>query len=163
MPTAAAEAAARPKPPGAIRVGVAVINNRAGGPPMSLEGLRSRLVGSISDANVEAIPLDSAEAPSADAEAKRKDCDFVLYTDLSALKQSAAGKVGGMFGRVTGVSTPGAERYESRVDFRLFPVGAASPQLEANAAAKEEGAEASIGAALEREAKAVVAAARKKR
>jgi hypothetical protein len=160
MPTAVN--AIRPKQPGAIRVGVVRINNRAGG-TVSLDVLRSRLVGSISDPNVEAIPLDSTEPAAADSEAKQKDCDFVLYTDLSALKQAAAGKVGGMFGRVTGVSTPGAERYESRVDFRLTPVGGSSPQLESNATAKEEGADTSVGAALEREAKAVVAAARKKR
>ncbi|PYT00743.1 MAG: hypothetical protein DMF65_08320, partial [Acidobacteria bacterium] len=87
--------------------------------------------------------------------------DFVLLTDLSALKQSA-GKVGGMFGRVTGVTSPGAERYESRVDFHLYAVGGAS-QLDSNATAKEEGAQQSVSAALEREAKSVVAAARKKK
>jgi hypothetical protein len=154
--------AVRPKQPGAIRIGVVSINNRAGG-SVSLDALRTRLVGSISDANVEAVPLNASEASAVDAEAKLKECDFVLYTDLAALKQSAAGKMGGMFGRVTGVGTPGAERFESRVEFRLVPVGGASPQLESNATAKEEGADASVGAALEREAKAVVGAARKKK
>ena len=76
---------------------------------------------------------------------------------------SAASKVGGMFGRVAGVGTPGSEKYESRVDFRLVATGGSAPSLESNAAAKEEGADASVGAALEREAKAVTAAARKGR
>lgn len=150
-----------PKQPGTIRVGVAAINNRAGG-ELSLDDLRSRLVGSISGGGIEAVPLDAVQAPAAEAEAKQKDCDLVLYTDLSALKQSAAGKAGGMFGRVTGISTPGTERFESRVDFRLFAVGGSS-QLESNATAKEEGAQQSVSSALEREAKAVVAAARKKK
>jgi hypothetical protein len=153
-------AAARPKQPGMIRVGVAAINNRAGG-TVSLGALRERLVGSISDSNVEAVALDASDATAADAEAKAKDCDFVLYTDLSALKQSAASKMGGMFGRVTGVG--GMEKYESRVDFRLVPAGGSAPSLESNATAKEDGADASVGAALEREAKAVTAAARKKK
>lgn len=152
---------ARPKQPGMIRVGVAAINNSAGG-SVSLGSLRERLVGSISDSNVEAVALDASDPSAADAEAKAKDCDFVLYTNLSALKQSAAGKVGGMFGRVTGVGTPGAEKYESRVDFRLLVVGGAS-QLESSATSKEEGADASVGAALEREAHAVNAAARRKK
>jgi hypothetical protein len=158
----AAMSATRPKQPGMIRVGVAGINNRANG-SVSLGSLRERLVGSISDSNVEAVALNSSDPTAADAEAKAKECDFVLYTDLSALKQSAAGKVGGMFGRVTGVGTPGAEKYESRVDFRLVPVGGSTPSLESNATAKEEGADASVSAALEREAKAVNAAARKKK
>ena len=153
---------ARPKQPGMIRVGVAAINNSAGG-SVSLDALRERLVGSISDSNIEAVALDASDPSAADAEAKAKDCDFVLYTNLSALKQSAASKVGGMFGRVTGVGTPGAEKYESRVDFRLVPTGGAPAQLESNATAKEEGADASVGAALEREAHAVNAAARKKK
>jgi hypothetical protein len=98
---------------------------------------------------------------AAEAEAKRKDCDLLLTTDISALKQSAAGKIGGMFGRATGVPTGGAEKFESRVDFHLYAVGGAS-QLDSNATAKEDGAQQSVSSALDREAKAVVAAARKK-
>ncbi len=155
----AAMSAARSKQPGMIRVGVAAINNRAGG-SVSLGSLRERLVGSISDSSVEAVALDAVDPTAADAEAKAKECDFVLYTDLSALKQSA-GKIGGMFGRATGIG--GLDKYDSRVDFRLVPTGGSAPTLESNATAKEEGADASVGAALEREAKAVVAAAKKKK
>jgi hypothetical protein len=168
MPAAAGEGGITPtaptvraKPPGTIRVGVAAIDSGEGR-DLPLESLRARLVGSISGAGLEAIALDASGVPAAEAEAKQKDCDLVLYTSLSALKQSAASKIGGMFGRAAGVSTPGAERFESRVDFRLYAVGG-SVQLESNATAKEEGAEASVTAALEREAKAVVAAARKKK
>ena len=152
--------APRPKQPGMIRVGVAAINNRAGG-SVSLDSLRVRLVNSISDSNVEAVALDAADPSAADAEAKAKECDFVLYTDLSALKQSAASKVGGMFGRVAGVG--GLEKFESRVEFRLVASGGSTPALESNATAKEEGADASVGAALEREARAVVTAAKRKK
>jgi hypothetical protein len=157
---ASALTAARPKRPGMIRVGVAAIGNSANG-SASLGTLHATLVGSISDSNVEAVALEASDPSAADAEAKAKECDFVLYTDLSALKQSAASKVGGMFGRVTGVG--GLQKYESRVDFRLVPVGGSAPALESNATAKEDGADASVSAALQREAKAVTAAARKKK
>jgi hypothetical protein len=149
-----------PKQPGTIRVGVAAINNKAGG-SVSLDDLRSRLVGAISGSGVEAVPLDAAQAPAAEVEAKQKDCDFVLYTDITALKQSAASKIGGMFGRAAGVGG-GSDKYESRVDFKLFAVGGAS-QLDSNATAKESGADASVGSALDKEAKAVAAEARKKK
>jgi hypothetical protein len=158
--SSSAMSAARPKQPGMIRVGVAAINNSANG-SVSLDSLRVRLVNAISDSNVEPVALGASEPSAADAEAKSKDCDFVLYTDLSALKQSAASKVGGMFGRVAGVG--GMQKYESRVDYRLVPVGGSAPALESNAASKEDGVDASVSAALEREAKAVNAAARKKK
>jgi hypothetical protein len=158
MSSPSSMAAARRKQPGTIRVGVAAINNRAGG-SVSLGTLRATLVGSISDTNLEAVELDASDPSAADAEARAKDCDFVLYTDLSALKQS--NKVGGMFGRVTGVG--GLDKYESRVDFRLVPTGGAAPTLESNATAKEDGADASVNAALQREARAVVGAAKKKK
>jgi hypothetical protein len=157
VPTAAPSVG--PKQPGTIRVGVAAINNKAGG-SVSLDDLRSRLVGAISGSGVEAVPLDAAQAPAAEVEAKQKDCDLVLYTDITALKQSAASKIGGMFGRAAGVGG-GSDKYESRVDFKLFAVGGAS-QLDSNATAKESGADASVGSALDKEAKAVLAAAKKK-
>ncbi len=156
-----ASAALGPKRPGTIRIGVAAINNRAGGEVSSLDDLRAHLVGQISGEGVEAVPLDASQQMAAEAEAKQKDCDLLLMTDLSALKQSAAGKIGGMFGRAAGVPTGGAEKFESRVDFHLYAVGGAS-QLDSNATAKEDGAEASVSSALDREARAVVAAARKK-
>jgi hypothetical protein len=158
---ASAASSVSPKKPGTIRVGVAAINNRAGGGDVSLDSLRDRLVGAISGQGVEAVPLDASEQMAAEAEAKRKDCDLVLTTDLTALKQSAAGKIGGMFGRAAGIPTGGAEKYESRVDFKLYAVGGAA-QLESNATAKEDGADASVGSALDKEAKAVAAASRKR-
>jgi hypothetical protein len=158
----AAEAGALPpKQPGSIRVGVARINNRAGR-ELALEQLREGLVSSVEGSGVEAVALAASDAGGAEAEARAKECDFILHTDLTALKQSTAGKVGGMFGRAAGIGSAGADRFESRVDFRLVAVGG-GPQLESSATAKEEGAEASVTAALEKEAKAASAAARKKK
>jgi len=157
LPAAATIGAKRP---GTIRVGVAAINNRTGG-EVSLDDLRARLVGEISGEGIEAVPLDASQQMAAEAEAKQKDCDMLLMTDLSTLKQSSAGKIGGMFGHAVGVPTGGAEKFESRVDFHLYAVGGAS-QLDSNATAKEDGAQASVGSALDKEAKAVAAAARKK-
>jgi hypothetical protein len=153
-------AAVAPKQPGTIRVGVAPIRNSAGR-EVSTDSLRAQLVNGIGGSGVEAVPLDAADQAAAEAEARQKECDFILYTDLTALKQSA-GKVGGMFGRAVGAVT-GSDRYESRVEFRLVPAAGGAPTLESNATAKEEGAEASAGAALDREAKAVAAAARRKK
>ncbi|HKE60347.1 MAG TPA: hypothetical protein VKB46_26730, partial [Pyrinomonadaceae bacterium] len=92
--------AAETKSAGTIRVGVAQINNKSGH-EVSADTLRDRLVSQIGSTGIEAVSLNALSPAEADAEAKAKQCDFVLFTDVATLKGS---KLGGMFGRVTGVS-----------------------------------------------------------
>ncbi|HLN99547.1 MAG TPA: hypothetical protein VK208_13890, partial [Pyrinomonadaceae bacterium] len=148
------------KTPGALRVGVVQISNRSGR-EVSADSLRGRLLAEIQSNGVEAVPLNAISAREAELEAKTKQCDFILYTDLTTLKTSAAKKLGGMFGRVTGVG--GIDKTEAKVEFRLFAVGESAPRLQSAASAKEEGDEASAGTALDQEAKQVSAAVRKSR
>lgn len=151
--------AANTKAAGALRVGVVAINNRTDR-SLSLDSLRQRLVGRIAGSGVDAVSLSGVAAAEIESEAKAKQCDFILYTDLSTLKISAAKKLGGFLGRAAGVS--GVEKTESRVDFKLFAVGETSPRLQANASAKEEGDEASAGVAVDNEASKVSAEVRKR-
>ena len=106
------------------------------------------------------VPLSGVSASEIEAEAKAKQCDFILYTDLSTLKISAAKKLGGFLGRAAGVG--GVDKTESRVDFKLFAVGETSPRLQSSTNAKEEGDEASAGASIDSEANKVSAEVRKK-
>jgi len=92
----------------------------------------------------------------AEAEAKAKRCDFILYTDIAVMK---AGKLGGMFGRVAGVS--GAGKTESKIEFKLFAVSDRSPRLQSSTSSKEEGDEASVGMAIDQQAAMVKAEALK--
>lgn len=147
------------KAPGTLRVGVVAINNRTDR-PVSLDSLRQRLIGGIEGNGIDAIALNAVSPAEIEAEAQAKQCDFILYTDISTLKISAAKKLGGLLGRAAGVS--GIEKTESRVDFKLFAVGETSPLLQSSAAAKEEGEEASTGASLDSEASKVSAEVRKK-
>lgn len=147
------------KQPGAIRVGVVRVGNKT---TQSLDAgnLRGTLIASISEGSVEAIPLTETAPDAAQAEAKQKDCDYVLFTDVSGLKQSTANKIGGMLGRATG-ATSGADRYEAKLDYTLVPVAGGAP-VQANASAKEDGgADVSLNAALRKEAQAVIAKVRK--
>jgi hypothetical protein len=148
-----------PKRPGVMLVGVVTINNKAG-KPVSIEDLRQRLIGNIESSGIDAVPLNAISATEAEIEAKAKQCDYILYTDLSGLKTSAAKKLGGVFGQVTGVQ--GIGKTEAKVEFKLFAVGESSPRLQSSASAKEEGDEASAGMALDTEAKQVVAAIKKR-
>jgi hypothetical protein len=145
------------KQPGAIRVGVVRVGNKT---TQSIDAgsLRSVLIASIMEGSVEAIPLEETAPDAAQAEAKQKSCDYVLFTDISGLKQ--ASKIGGLLGRATGV-TSGADRFEAKLDYTLVPVAGGSP-TQSNATAKEEGgADASANAALKKEAQAVVSKVRK--
>jgi hypothetical protein len=141
---------------GVIRVGVVALNNRTDR-AVETEQLRRQLIAELTNANVEAVALDT----NSPEEARRKECDFILSTDISTLKQSAANKIGGMFGRAAGVGGA-AERFEAKVEYTLVPASGGAALAQSNASAKEEGgADASLSAALRKEAQAVLAKVRK--
>jgi hypothetical protein len=144
------------KKPGSLLIGVVQFNNKAGR-PVSLDALRQRLVGQIEGGGFDAIALNAASQMEAEAEAKVKQCDFILYTDIAALKMN---KLGGMFGSITGMQ--GVAKTEAKLEFKLFAVGESSPLLQSNASAKEEGDENSAGTAVDTEARLVVAEVRRR-
>ena len=145
------------KQAGVIRVGVVQINNKAG-KPISQEVLRQRLIGNIQTTGIEAVPLNGISPGEVEAEAKAKQCDYILYTDLTALKMS---KLGGLFGSVTGAG--GIGKTEAKMEFKLFAVGETSPRLQSTSGAKEEGDENSAGSAIDTEARLVVAEIKKRK
>ena len=146
---------------GSIRVGVVGLENRTS-ESFDAESLRQRLIGGIMGGDVDAVAIYSKAPSEVTAEAKQKQCDFVLYTDVTGLKKSSASKVGGFLGRAASVGGLVKDKFESTVEFRLLSVGSDSPQLQSKSNAKEEGdANASVGSALDREAKLVGSAAKK--
>ncbi|HWN08556.1 MAG TPA: hypothetical protein VNO50_04670 [Pyrinomonadaceae bacterium] len=153
-------AVAQSKPAGVIRIGVVQVNNRTD-KGISAESLRAGLISNIEASGVEAVGLNAIAPAEIEIEAKAKQCDFVLYTHVAALKTSAAGKIGGMFGRAAGVG--GIGKTEAKVEYQLFAVGQTSARLQSAATAKEEGEEASAGKAMEQEARMVVAEVKKSR
>ena len=151
---------AQSKPAGVIRIGVVPINNRTDR-GISAATLRAGLISNIEGSGIEAVALNAIAPGEIEIEAKAKQCDFVLYTHVASLKTSAAGKIGGMFGRAAGVG--GIGKTEAKVEYQLFAVGQPNPRLQSAATAKEEGNEASAGKAMEQEARMVVAEVKKNR
>jgi hypothetical protein len=151
-----------PKAAGSIRVGVVQINNKTDH-SVSTESLRQRLLGEIGGNGVEAVPLNAVSQSEAQVEARAKQCDFILYTDITMLKTSAAKSIGGFLGRATGVGSGSVGKTEAKVEFQLFGVGDGAARLKSAATGKEEGDEASAGTALDQEAKQVSAEVRKKK
>lgn len=144
------------KAPGSIRVGVVQINNRTDR-QISTESLRERLIGEIQGAGVDAIGLNASSAAEAEVEAKAKQCDYILYTDVASMKSSAAKK---LFGRVAGVG--GVDKTEAKIEYKLFAAGDGAPRLQSAVTAKEEGDDASAGTAVSQEARAVTAEVKRK-
>ncbi len=83
--------------PTVIKVGVAVLENTATRPvPVSVE--RDRLVNAINHtkapkhstavARIEAVALDSSAAATAIAQARDLECEYVVFTDLTELRES---------------------------------------------------------------------------
>lgn len=151
---------AQSKPAGVIRIGVVPVNNRTDR-GISAASLRAGLISNLAGSGIEAVALNAIAPGEIEIEAKAKQCDFVLYTYVASLKTSAAGKIGGMFGRAAGVG--GIGKTEARVEYQLFAVGQPTARLQSAATAKEEGDEASAGKAMEQEARMVVAEVKKSR
>ncbi len=158
---AAAAAAGEKKGAGKLRIGVVGFVNKTKD-SLAVEAPRQRLVEEIIALQVDAVHLDQTTPEEIVAEAREKQCDFILYTDVTKLKQ-AGGKLGGMFGKVTG-GAAGAGKYEVAVNFRLFATGDDGARLASTATTKGEG-EASevLASVMQEEAKqAVTEALRKK-
>lgn len=145
-------AAARPK------VGIVEFNNKAKA-SISTDELRQRLIATLTGDGIDAVALNASSASEAAMEAKAKGCTYILFTDISTFKAPSTGKrIGGLLGGAAGIGGGGAGKAEAKLDFRLVPAGGTTPKLQSSASAKEESSEASVNAALQDEARAVVSA-----
>lgn len=102
----------KPKAAGAIRIGVFVPTNKTS-ETVSLPNLQQFLVGKLAGGKIEAVAINN------EAEAGTMNCDYVLTSDISKLKLSTAGKIGGIFGKVTNTDTSALKDYDAQVDFKL--------------------------------------------
>ncbi len=140
------------------KVGVVEFNNKAKA-SVSTDSLRQQLIAALNGDGIDAIALNASSASEAAMEAKAKGCTYILYTDISTFKAPSTGKkIGGLLGRATGVGSGEAGKAEAKLDYRLVPVGSTSPKLQSSASGKEETSDASINAALQDEARAIVGA-----
>lgn len=154
MPTAPTPPRSDAKRSGVIRIGVLTLSNSSG-KALNLNTYQTMLVSQIAGDKVEAVAIGS------EADAQKMNCDYVLTTDIKSLKQSAAGKIGGMFGKVTGASTSGGS-VESVIAYGLKGLtSSASASLQSEATAKSEGQDNSIMSAISTEVQAVMKAFKK--
>jgi hypothetical protein len=148
----------RQKRAGVLLIGVVGFDNKSGR-EISLENMRQRLMGHFTEMNVDTVPLDKTTDAEIHEEATGKHCDYVLYTNLSSINQSAQAKVGGFFGKATGAGSGRGGKFESKVDFRLYPIAdhPDKANLVSNASVKEDkDAEETTADALQKESQEVM-------
>ena len=143
-----------------VRVGVVMVSNKTDA-NLATDSLQQSLVARLSGGNVDAVPLTSSSPEAVTAEAKQKQCDYVLYTDVSDVKKpSTAAKIGGFIGRKSGAGSAG--KVEANINYRLFKTGATTPAVQSSSQGKDDlSADAAVSSALEGEAKSVLSAVRK--
>ncbi|MBV8855620.1 MAG: hypothetical protein JOZ02_01545 [Acidobacteria bacterium] len=144
------------KRPGVVRIGLAGVQTGAVGDNLNAAQLAAAVRGALStrltSATVEVVPIDSyAEA---EAEAKRKQCDYIVYANVSH-KKGGGGGFGGMLGKVgaaaTGLGGMGGAsggsatanvkaKDELTLDVRLQAPGAATPAASSQFKAKAKSA-----------------------
>ncbi|CAN5650531.1 hypothetical protein BH23ACI1_BH23ACI1_30650 [soil metagenome] len=111
-----------PKKAGVIRVGVVTPANRSG-----REVPADRLVGGLFDGFThepfESLPLTGSTAADLYRDAVEKSCDYVLFSDIAAIKTSKPNRVGGWLKKVANDGPPPSEIHEVRIDYRLHAVG----------------------------------------
>jgi len=146
----------QPSTPAArIRVGVVQFNNKTK-TSAATDSLQQQLVAGLTAQGIDAVALNAISPSEAVAEAQAKQVSYILYTDIATLKAPSTGKkIGGMFGRATGVSSGDTGKAEAKLDFRLVPTAGTGTTLELSATAKAETAEASLDTAIRSEAQSV--------
>ena len=82
------------KPPGIIRIGVALPTLRMGPMPAvagASEGVRGTLMNYLAGPSFEIVPLTAQLPVQIEAEGRQKECDFVIYSALNAKQKGSSG------------------------------------------------------------------------
>ncbi|MBV9217724.1 MAG: hypothetical protein JO053_16275 [Acidobacteria bacterium] len=136
----------RPKAPGVTRIGVLEPTNH--GDSVNTANLQAFLAERLTMGKVEAIAVAS------EADARTANCDYVLASDFTKLKQASMGLFGNVVGKIAGAPSP----YDAQVEYRLTPL--AGGKTVANKAGGKSGSDAytAAQAVLTMEAQAISSA-----
>jgi hypothetical protein len=96
-------AAPAPRTPGVVRIGVPEFTNKT---PQTVDArtLRQRLIGDLIDAKFEAVPMAAAPPAELQQRAAALGYDYVLLAEVTELKASKPGRLGGLMRAASGVA-----------------------------------------------------------
>ncbi|HXZ29283.1 MAG TPA: hypothetical protein VEG08_14915 [Terriglobales bacterium] len=152
-PTAPPAPSIPAKAAGVVRVGVVGLKDLTN-QSLPTDNLRVLLIGEIRNRQVDAVPLDSTERQALEEEARSKDCDYILFTDLGQMDQGPEAKLPA---QLHTIPITGEGDYLGRVDWQLFRTGKTVPQWKTSEAARNSGLGVNaVGDSVVKEAGAVV-------
>ncbi len=181
---------------GVIRLGIATIKTGSVGEGMNAvelaAAIQNTLAGYLKTPNLELVNLETKLPSAIDAEAKEKECDYVVYTNVShkkgggggfgfgkilgqAVAQTGIGHTGSAAGNIAGQIAANAivsagemsgsvkAKDEITLDYKLVAVGSANPALANTLKAKaKSNGEDIISPLFKQVAEAIVATVSKK-
>ncbi|HKW01001.1 MAG TPA: hypothetical protein VJN96_14340 [Vicinamibacterales bacterium] len=142
--TADGTSTAAPKKPGVIRIGVLEPVNHT---DRNLSGryLRQDVVAKMNKGSFDALPLKGTSPAEIQAEAAKLQCDYILFTDITDVKTSKPGGIGGALKKVSGGD--GKDKQDVKLDYKLFAVDSTqAPKISGKAQASTGGF--GVGSAL---------------
>ena len=136
--TADGTSQAAPKKAGVTRVGVLEPVDKSGR-SLNTRMLRQELTGKFSKGGYEALPLSGSSAAAIEADARRLEVDYILLAEVTELKTSKPGRLGGALKMASGGGPP-KDVHETKVNYKLFATGAtASPRASGDVKASSGG------------------------
>jgi hypothetical protein len=127
------------KKPGVKRVGVAPIANKTDR-QFERDRMVEALAETLSESDLDIVLLTGDSPAAVEADAKAKDCDYILDNTVSELKKGS----GGVLGKISGSSS---EEINARVDFALIAPGVTKPALATSERSGTSTLQSAVGAA----------------
>jgi hypothetical protein len=91
------------KTPGVVRIAVPEFTNKT---PQTVDtrALRQRLIGDLTDAKFEAVPMAAGTPADLQKRAGEMGADYVLFAEVTELKVNKPSKLGGLMGAASGIA-----------------------------------------------------------
>jgi hypothetical protein len=102
---------------GRARIGIAPLLNKSGA-TVQVNVLEGQIAAQFANTRYRTAPLSGSSDAELLADARAKQCDYVLVGEVTEVKRPAIGKVGGLLGRATGNHS--GPVVQARVDYRLI-------------------------------------------
>jgi len=124
------------KSAGATRVGVVEMRNTSHH-EMQRTGMYNHMLAQLQEGKIDVVPLPDGPPDAIRAKARQSQCDYILFTELTAVDRPEQGKVRGLIHKtpVVGHATDG-DAYEARVAYTLVPLAEGAATVASSVVAK---------------------------
>jgi hypothetical protein len=145
--TADGTSQAAPKKPGITRIGVLEPVDRSTRGTMQTRALRQELVTRLTKGQTEALPLNGSSPEAIAADMSRLQCDYVLLAEVTEVKTSKPGKMGGLMKMASGGGPP-KDKHEVKATYRMFPADGSATVKASGEVKADNGGGFGLGSAL---------------